>query len=231
MSQSEGSPQAPGLREAATLAVMPLEVIVRSGRIHDLTPELQQAIHDGIAAVKSALLEGQQGSKTPNPKKDLEGGDAPREIKFRMWQGGKMWPVGELQFFDDGSVCINGEVPREVSGVALMQFTGLKDANGRDIYEGDILEFMPGDYHNLGRVLRGVVVFLQGAFGMEIGKENGWYDLGRAILDDEAKVLGHIHETIYEAPQGEAREAAPRGESPNPQNQDPIPTPNHKETP
>lgn len=55
-----------------------------------------------------------------------------REIKFRAWNGGVMtfFKLGEhlnIEFINNP----NNKV---------MQFTGLKDKNKKDIYEGDVLE-------------------------------------------------------------------------------------------
>ena len=59
-----------------------------------------------------------------------------REIKFRAWSE----PLKLMQFFenDNGMLGKNGEIHRE--NYKIMQYTGLKDSNGKEIYEGDIVK-------------------------------------------------------------------------------------------
>lgn len=86
-----------------------------------------------------------------------------REIKFRAYHKTRkeVYPVSFINL-DKKIVTlsiektINGEWYRTVTfdSVELMQYTGLKDNNGVEIYEGDAVEYLDGEYS-----FRGVVTY------------------------------------------------------------------------
>ena len=88
-----------------------------------------------------------------------------REIKFRVYDKlskrmamvtkMEFMPFPEMWIWDDGHS--NGSSPHVYH---LMQYTGLKDKNGKDIYECD--EMSGEDAY--GEKIKGVVKFIDGAF-------------------------------------------------------------------
>ena len=107
-----------------------------------------------------------------------------RDIRFRAWDKVNKnmhfsRNVQEIRFdhrHGDGySVVVEGNSPLlNNNDIELMQYTGLKDKNGKEIYEGDILKNFETNRS------MGVIQFSKGAFGINwdyhINKDPDWID-------------------------------------------------------
>ncbi len=117
-----------------------------------------------------------------------------REIKFRAWDGKQMrFPnLIEVKYL----TCYNVDriEPESFTASELMQYAGLKDKNGKEIYEGDII---------IVNGLTGFVKYLGCCFMLEwIGADVysdllGWDDYKRGKISEgnEYEVIGNIYET------------------------------------
>lgn len=124
-----------------------------------------------------------------------------RTIKFRAFKvGTKEFVYGLLSTYKFGHFNIEGfKVETETIG----QFTGLYDIDGKEIYEGDIIEFGKEDtkYYNLPNVPH-VLIYSEkfsGFFIRSLDTDKEERDFLRDISSNivkryKIKVIGNIHE-------------------------------------
>ena len=128
-----------------------------------------------------------------------------REIKFRAWFGDKIIKPMSLQKMIHQK---DNTIPLKVleKEIIFMQYTGLEDRNGVEIYEGDIVNFQHiDDYGYMTNVFqngfyRGVVKWGEHYPGFDIFdiKDNSTFGFDCNIFSMESDIVIEIIGNIYE---------------------------------
>jgi len=114
-----------------------------------------------------------------------------RKLKFKIWDS-----IANVMYdpFELKEIMINKKAPNMAKHYIYLQFIGLLDKSGKEIYEGDIIKAIVNDEEFIGRI-----VWDSGCFNWV--KQNGVeYQLGN-LQTTEIEVIGNIYENpnrIYE---------------------------------
>lgn len=125
-----------------------------------------------------------------------------REIKFRVWDKvtkqmftgfhlfGEMTLVGGIHAWQDEEaekIGIKRDTLGALNDLIEMQYTGLKDVNGKEIYEGDIVISQDGEKCRID--------FYSGSFNATYLPPADWDPMEPCrYLDEEFEVIGNIYE-------------------------------------
>lgn len=117
-----------------------------------------------------------------------------RQIKFRCWDiyNKEMLDVQELDYEDsyNGQPMVRTTMYNDyfdTEDMILMQFTGLHDKNGKEIYEGDIVKYMAiADGEQTDKV-----IFDRGTFVVDYSED---YKQPINEINHCAEVIGNLYE-------------------------------------
>lgn len=129
-----------------------------------------------------------------------------REIKFRVWDETGQEMIGPNDFYQNADMLPNGDktgchlsdffgmngdgtTGKEHERIVIEQFTGLKDKNDKEIYEGDIVKCANDS--------QGVFVWSQkmGMWRIDTTQTiDGWAHPIEGFDSDSLEIIGNIHE-------------------------------------
>jgi len=115
-----------------------------------------------------------------------------REIKFKVFADGKMYEPFKLNWLKNNSGRPDDFNSTNFSeGVIFLQWTGLKDKDQKEVYDGDILEI---DGHRIVKVEWKEVMGLWDLVFVSDKFDKKFLGCPMARVNSRGKVIGNIHQ-------------------------------------
>ena len=126
-----------------------------------------------------------------------------REIKFKVWdeETKRMYSQKDVIVCFDNigeDVYTKDDIPRALYDYKLMQYTGMKDADGKEVYEGDIIKIISENVIT-GWDDVGIIVYDEeyGSYcleGFDGAYMDEYWDVNNLVIKADMYVIGNKYE-------------------------------------